>query len=589
MPGLANHSVERKAHVPERPRSDRPRRGPHRYQRPRLERRAEDRRRAARRRLGGRRMARAPGRRAADPHPHTRRRDRLCPRRRDHCVRRRPADRRRRRLVRRASQGRAARPESARRRSASARHPRASRYGVLPRTPRRERRRPQPVRVDSARAGPGSLTTPGAARARKTAVMPPAHEHPGHLRRRENGHVTAVVHVGGLHYASEKAVVEGVLANRPGVTRVEANPVAQTATVEYDPEKTSVETLHKWVEECGYHCAGRSTPGHVCDPLAEEDRDAPVHAHAAVQRADDADGHGHGGHAGLSMAAMVRDMRNRFLVAALFAIPIAIWSPVGEFLFGSTPPTPFGIGDDLWQFFLSLPVIVYSSWIFFRGAFFALKGQTLDMMVLVAVAISAGWIYSVAATFWIEGDVFYEATAFLATFVLLGHWFEMRARGGASGAIRVLLDLAPPQDVVIRDGQEREVPTVEVEVGDLLLIRPGAKVPVDAEVVEGESSVDESTVTGESLPVSKKPGDTLVGATINKQGTLRARATAVGSDTALAQIVKLGQEAQNSKAPAQRLADRAAFWLVLVALIGGARPLFFLWGGVGRGGGGRPP
>jgi hypothetical protein len=225
----------------------------------------------------------------------------------------------------------------------------------------------------------------------------------------------------------------------------------------------------------------------------------------------------------MSMAEMVRDMRNRFLVAALFAIPIALWSPLGEFLFGSTPPTPFGIGDDLWQFFLSLPVIFYSSWIFFRGAYVALRARTLDMMVLVAVAIGTGWVYSVAATFWIEGDVFYEAAAFLAAFVLLGHWFEMRARGGANDAIRALLDLAPPMAVVIRDGVEREVPTAEVQVSDLLLIRPGAKVPVDAEVLEGESSVDESMVTGESLPVSKKPGDKLIGATINKQGTLRAR------------------------------------------------------------------
>jgi P-type Cu2+ transporter len=393
---------------------------------------------------------------------------------------------------------------------------------------------------------------------------------------------TAVLHVGDLHYASEKAVVERVLANRPGVARVEANPVAQTATVEYDPAATSVEALQQWVEECGNHCAGRSVPGHVCDPLAEEGRDAPVHDHAALERADHADGHGHGGHAGLSMAEMVRDMRNRFLVAALFAIPIALWSPVGEFLFGSTPPTPFGIGDDLWQFFLSLPVIFYSSWIFFRGAYVALRARTLDMMVLVAVAIGTGWIYSVAATFWIEGDVFYEAAAFLAVFVLLGHWFEMRARGGANDAIRALLDLAPPMAVVIRDGEEREVPTAEVQVGDLLLIRPGAKVPVDAEVLEGESSVDESMVTGESLPVSKKPGDRLTGATINKQGTLRARATAVGSDTALAQIVKLVQEAQNSKAPAQRMADRAAFWLVLVALIGGLGTFLIWWGVIDR-------
>jgi len=393
---------------------------------------------------------------------------------------------------------------------------------------------------------------------------------------------TTTLHVGGLHYASEKAVVERALAAQPGVAAVEANPVAQTATVEYDPSATSIEQLKQWIEDCGFHCAGRSVPGHLCDPLEHEGADAPARDHAAAARADDAHGHGHGGHAGMSMAEMVRDMRNRFLVAVAFAIPIAIWSPIGDSLFGSTPPTPFRIGDDLWQFFLSLPVVFYSSSIFFRGAWRALRAKTLDMMVLVAVAIGTGWVYSVAATFWIAGDVFYEAAAFLAAFVLLGHWFELRARGGANDAIRALLDLAPPKAVVIRDGQEVEVPTAEVQVGDLLLIRPGSKVSVDAEVTEGESSVDESMVTGESMPVTKKPGDKLIGATINKQGTLRARATAVGSDTALAQIVKLVQEAQNSKAPAQRLADRAAFWLVLVALLGGFGTFFVWWGVLDR-------
>ncbi len=386
----------------------------------------------------------------------------------------------------------------------------------------------------------------------------------------------AVLHVGGLHYASEKGVVERMLGRQPGVLDVDANPVAQTATVTFDPGRTSVEQLSSWVEECGFHCAGQSVPGHVCDPMSHESDHAPSRDHVAMKRAEDAHGHGHGGHAGMSMDAMVRDMRNRFLVAALFALPIALWSPLGDSLFGSTPPTPFGIGDELWQFFLSLPVIFYSSSLFFTGAWKALRARTLDMMVLVAVAIGTGWIYSVAATFWIAGDVFYEAAAFLAAFVLLGHWFEMRARGGANDAIRALLDLAPPKAVVVREGQEVEVPTAEVGVGDLLLIRPGAKVAVDAEVVEGGSAVDESMVTGESLPVSKAPGDTLIGATINKQGTLRARATAVGSDTALAQIVKLVQEAQNSKAPAQRLADRAAFWLVLVALLGGLGT-FLVW------------
>ena len=269
-----------------------------------------------------------------------------------------------------------------------------------------------------------------------------------HTHGRVSKSATTVLHVGNLHYASEKAVVEQVLERRPGVLSVEANPVSQTATVTFDTKATNVAQLARWVDDCGYHCSGRSVPAHICDPLAHDEPLAP----APPARPDEADGHGHGGHAGMSMAAMVRDMRNRFLVAVAFAIPIAVWSPLGKSLFGSTPSTPGGIGADAWQFLLSLPVVFYSSWIFFRGAFYALKAKTLDMMVLVAVAIGTGWIYSVAATFWIEGDVFYEAAAFLASFVLLGHWFEMRARGGANDAMRALLDLAPPMAVVLHDG-----------------------------------------------------------------------------------------------------------------------------------------
>ncbi len=169
--------------------------------------------------------------------------------------------------------------------------------------------------------------------------------------------------------------------------------------------------------------------------------------------------------------------------------------------------------------------------------------------------------------------MFYEASTMLATFVLLGHWFEMRARGGANDAIRTLLDLAPPKAVVIRDGREVEIPTADVVVGDVLLVRPGAKIAVDGVVTDGDSDVDESMVTGESLPVHKQPGSAVIGATINANGALRVRATKVGADTALAQIVNLVQQAQNSKAPGQKLADRAAFWLVLVALVGGGLTL----------------
>jgi P-type Cu2+ transporter len=290
---------------------------------------------------------------------------------------------------------------------------------------------------------------------------------------------------------------------------------------------------------------------------------------------------GHGGHAAMSMDAMVEDMRNRFLVAAVLSVPILLWSSIGRQVLHFSAPAPFGLRDDVFQLILSLPVIGYSAWIFFDGAVRALRARTLDMMVLVAVAITTGWTYSVVVTLRGGGDVFYEASTVLCAFVLLGHWFEMRARGGANDAIRALLSLAPPMAIVIRDGEQVEVPTSEVQVGDVLLIKPGAKVPVDAVVEEGTSEVDESVVTGESLPVSKGPGAALIGGSINKNGTLRARATRVGSDTALAQIVKMVQEAQNSKAPGQQLADRAAFWLVLVALVGGTLT-FVVWLVAGR-------
>ena len=382
----------------------------------------------------------------------------------------------------------------------------------------------------------------------------------------DNELATAVLEADGMLRASEKAVVESAIGRRPGVEEVEANPVAQTATVTYNAAETTVEELQGWITDCGYHCAGQSVPAHVCDPLLAP---APPGAGAEEARPPQHAPHEHG-HGEMSMAAMVVDMRNRFLVAALFSIPIVLWSPIGRDVFGFDAPVPFDLREDVFTLILSLPVILYSCAIFFTGAVRALRARTLDMMVLVAVAVGAGWTYSLVVTLTGGGEVFYEAATVLASFVLLGHWFEMRARGGANDAIRTLLDLAPPKALVIRDGETVEVPTADVAAGDLLLVRPGAKIAVDGVVEQGESEVDESMVTGESLPVHKEPGAEVIGATINENGTLRVRATRIGSETALAQIVKLVQEAQNSKAPGQKLADRAAFWLVFVALIGGA-------------------
>ena len=409
-----------------------------------------------------------------------------------------------------------------------------------------------------------------------------AHEHS------DRGGTTAVLELSGLQWATEKHVAENVLRRWPGVIDADVNPVAQTATVSFDAKRTSVAELRQEIVDCGYHCAGESVPKHVCRALphdgpasTDHDMHAGHDAHPTAPMRSPHDVMGHGGHGGMSMANMVRDMRNRFLVAALLSVPITLWSPIGRDVLDFHAAAPFGLRDDVLQLLLSLPVVFYAGWIFFDGAWRALRARTLDMMVLVAVAIGAGWLYSLAVTLTGGGEVFYEAASVLAAFVLLGHWFEMRARGGANDAIRTLLDLAPPKALVDRDGELVEVPTSDVVVGDLLVVRPGAKIAVDGEVVDGESEVDESMVTGESLPVHKAPGVAVIGATINRNGTLRVRATKVGADTALAQIVKLVQEAQNSKAPGQRLADRAAFWLVLVALVGGALT-FGAWLAAGR-------
>lgn len=413
------------------------------------------------------------------------------------------------------------------------------------------------------------------------------HAHPGNdtADGGSAGARTTVIEVSGVHWASSKAVAEQVLSRRPGVTAVSANPVAQTATVTYDARVTTVAQLADWVRECGYHCAGQSVPQHVCDPLAEPgDRTGhEAHeSHGAHEGMTPQGVMGHGGHhAGMSMADMARDMRNRFLVALVGSIPILLWSPIGREVFGFDVAAPFGLRDDVFSLLLSLPVIFYSAWVFLDGAVRALRARTLDMMVLVAVAIAAGWLYSLGVTLTGGGEVFYEAASVLTAFVLLGHWVEMRARGGANDAIRTLLELSPPRAVILRDDEPVEVPTSDVAVGDLLLVRPGAKVPVDGVVEAGESEVDESMVTGESLPVPKTPGAAMIGASVNTTGTLRVRATKVGADTALAQIVALVQQAQNSRAPGQRLADRAAFWLVLVALLGGTAT-FAIWLVAGR-------
>ena len=386
---------------------------------------------------------------------------------------------------------------------------------------------------------------------------------------------TATLDVGGMLSLLDYQAIEKQLGWIPGVQRATASVASNSATVEYDETVTSVAALKAKINECGFHCTGQIMPKHVCEPrpidehgrhighTAHEPAAARAAATAAVPMSHDmAHEMGHG--AGMDMQAMVRDMRNRFWISLVFTVPIFIYSPMGNMF---TPPAPpFGLRLDLWLFFLASAAILYPAWPFVIAAIRALRNGILNMAVLVLLSVGTGYVFSVGATFFFKGDQFYEASAVLLVFVLLGHWLEMRARAGASRAIRALLDLAPPMATVLRDSREVEIPTAEVLVGETVVIRPGNKISVDGTVTEGRSQVDESMLTGESVPVGKKPGDTVIGGTINKSGTFRYTATKVGADTALAQIVKLVQEAQNSKAPAQLLADRAAQWLILIAI-----------------------
>jgi len=280
------------------------------------------------------------------------------------------------------------------------------------------------------------------------------------------------------------------------------------------------------------------------------------------------------GHAGTDLPAMVRDMRNRFWICLVFSVPIFFYSPMGLF----TPPAPpFDLDLNVWLLIFATLAVVYPSWPFFVSAWRALKTGTLSMAVLIVLSVGTGYLFSVVTTFFFkEAGQFFEAVAVLLVFILLGHWLEMRARAGASSAIKALMDLTPTKASVVRNGAEVEVPTAEVLAGETVVIRPGNKIPVDGTVETGESLVDESMLTGESMPVQKGPGATVIGATINKSGSFRYKATKVGADTALAQIVKLVQEAQNSKAPAQLLADKAAQWLVIAAIVIGLAT-FAVW------------
>jgi P-type Cu2+ transporter len=406
---------------------------------------------------------------------------------------------------------------------------------------------------------------------------------------------TVTLPVKGLNFAGCAREIEKNLGKLAPIALVAASYVSQTVTITYDETRLDEAQLREMVKDCGFACGEPLTrftgpiatvsqlteaarAHRTMGQLAMEHR-APTEAPAKMDMGIvDHSMMGHDMSDPAMAQAMEADMRNHFFVSLVLTVPVILYSPLGVNLFKLHLPTPFGISPNWVLLVLATPIVWWGGWIFHSGAWRALRNRTLDMNVLVSLGVLVAYFFSVFVTLFApQIETSYDAAAMLVTFVLFGHWMEMRSRRGSSDALNALLRLAPSQANVIGPGGEvRTVPVEQVQVGDLLLLRPGEKVPVDGLVTEGDSSIDESMVTGESIPVSKQLGDEVIGGTVNGSGSLRFKATKVGSDTALAQIVQLVQTAQNSKAPAQRLADRAAEWLVLAAVSAGVLT-FVVW------------
>jgi P-type Cu+ transporter len=346
--------------------------------------------------------------------------------------------------------------------------------------------------------------------------------------------------VRGMHCAACVAKVEGALRSVEGVGPVAVNLATEQATIEYDAARASVETLRGAVAASGYELAERPAPA------------------AGTEGAD------------RERAARDREQRRtqrRFLVGAALSVPIVLGSMPELF-----PWAPAWLRDPWLLLVLTTPVQFWVGADFHRGFLHDLRYRSASMSTLVSLGTSAAFFFSVAVTVWphafmaLGAMTYYETAAVVITLVVLGRWLEARARGRTSEAIRRLVALAPRTARIVRDGRDVDVPTAEVVVGDLVRIRPGERVPVDGAVVEGASTVDESMLTGESLPVEKTPGARVFGGTVNRTGSFVFRAERVGSETTLARIIRLVEEAQGSRAPIQRLADRVAAVFVPVVL-----------------------
>lgn len=364
---------------------------------------------------------------------------------------------------------------------------------------------------------------------------------------------TVTLKLRGMSCASCANSIEEAIRVVPGVSESNVNFGIEQATITYDPRKASLETIQDAVSEAGYSAFSPPTT----TTIGEDDSEKAMRLKESQK---------------LIRKVTIGGILSALIVvgamSAMFNLPFQIR----------------GLDNPWVQWVLATPVMFWCGGDFFKNAWKALKRHAASMDTLVAIGTGAAYFYSIFATlfpsfFTTQGlmpEVYYEASAVIITLILLGRLLENRAKGQTSDAIRKLMGLQAREARIIRNGQEMEVPIQEVQIGDVVVVRPGEKIPVDGEIVEGSSSLDESMVTGESMPVKKQAGDEVIGATINQTGSFKFRATRVGRDTLLAQIVKLVQQAQGSKAPIQKLADRVTGWFV-PAVIAIALATFIVW------------
>ncbi|MCU6711525.1 heavy metal translocating P-type ATPase [Paenibacillus sp. J5C_2022] len=424
----------------------------------------------------------------------------------------------------------------------------------------------------------------------------------------------ASIQITGMTCAACATGIEKGLNKMDGVEQASVNLALEKSAIKYDPSKLSVSDLEKKIEALGYGVVKQKAEfditGMTCancslgieKGLNKMEGIASATVNLALERATiefnpsevtiadiiaKVEQLGYGAHQKQDDKEQVdyrekaiQDQKRKFIISAILSLPL-LWTMVGHFSFTSFLYLPEFLMNPWVQMALAAPVQFIIGKQFYVGAYKSLRNGAANMDVLVAMGTSAAYFYSVYQAIVTTGTLqephlYFETSAVLITLIVLGKYFEAKAKGRSSEAIKKLMGLQAKTATVVREGVEQEIPLEEVVIGDTILVKPGEKIPVDGEMLEGNTAVDESMLTGESLPVDKKQGDRLFGATINKNGFIQMKATKIGRDTALAQIIKVVEDAQGSKAEIQRLADKISGIFVPI-VVGIAIISFLVW------------